>query len=413
MLDARTLPAGADAIDLTARLPRFIDGPPNVVALLQALAVLVVGSGSVGMRVIDCFARLGIRALLICDGRSTKPASLATHPIAPEDVGAPKARFAAVRAKAIAPGTVVRYFAEPFELLPVGALVGASVVVIATDNLAAEVAVTQACTRLGVPLVHASVYGPALVAQVRAVGYEAGGACLACSYTRGDWDDLDAGTRFPCDGDASAAGSAPEPSRAPTVSLPHLCSLAADLAVDAVLQRHLELGPAKGDGSLEYCGYHGGTTWSRLARNPDCLLEHEPWSVRSTGADVTALTPRDLARIAGYGDRDIAVLSFRVERHLFASHTACNCVEHPWLGRFQPAGASLAACHVCGGEQVLHPLYTHDTVPGSVLAGCLDRSLAGLGVKAAPSVLVHGPRGATLVRAAASFPAFGQEVFPA
>jgi hypothetical protein len=91
-----------------------------------------------------------------------------------------------------------------------------------------------------------------------------------------------------------------------------------------------------------------------------------------------------------------------VDRHCFASHVACGCELHVILERFHGEGSPLPGpCRDCGGKRVLHPLYTYHEVPGRALAGCLDRSLAELGVGLAPSVLVRGPRGSTLMHSAA------------
>jgi len=259
--------------------------------------------------------------------------------------------------------------------------------------------------RLALPQLQASVYGPALIAQVRSLPADGRGAgpCAACGYLARDWDDLNAGTRFSCEGSADAV---PAPTAQATMSFPHLCAIAAQLAVGELFRQLLGLGLADESGAgslLEYCGFHAGTTRTPLLRKRDCPIEHEAWLVRCVEPGVTALTPRELGRVGGYDD--LREVSIRVDHHSFASHTACGCEPHPALGIFHPEGMPLPGpCPACGHERVLHPLYTYREVPGGALSGHLDHSLAELGVRAEPPVLVRGPSGSTLIRSSARRP---------
>ncbi|MBW2698355.1 MAG: ThiF family adenylyltransferase [Deltaproteobacteria bacterium] len=406
---AYTPDAAVDAaagLDRGGRLPELIDGPPNLMERLNGLAVAVIGAGSIGMHTTDAIARLGAGALLICDGRLTKPESLLTHPIRRTEVGVSKARLAALRAKEISPESRVAYYDGPFQSLPRDALFDANHVILSTDNLAAEVSVAQACLHLGRPLVQAALFGPALVGQARSFSSDGSGegSCPVCAYTAKEWAELDRGTRFSCEGAATAGGSsAPEPSNIPTVSFPHLCSISSNLAIDALLRSCLELGTAiDGAEIVNYCGYTGVSTRSPLARNPSCPLEHRAWRVCTTESALESLTPRDLARIAGYRDADLRLLSLGVEHHCFAALVACHCAGHGSLGRFVRDGQELGACSRCGAAKVLHPLHAHRDVPASALIRDFDRSLGALGVASTPTVLVRGPQAATLIRRAPS-----------
>jgi hypothetical protein len=420
---AATLRATA-GLDRAARLPRLLEGPADFAAWLGALVVVVVGAGSIGMRVVDALARMGVGGIWICDGRRTKRESLITHPILSSEVGRLKATLAAHRAKSLSPAADIRYFAGPFEALPRDALVGADIVAVATDNLAAEVAVAQACLHLGVPAVQASVYGPALIAQVRSAAGGAAGAgpCFACSFGSQEWEELDRGTRYSCDGGSGGAGPAsPEPTAVPTVSPAHLCALAADLLVGELLRRRLGTEAVPPGEMLEYCGFTGRTLSTRLERRSDCPLEHGAWKIHTCARDLAALTPRALLRIADCSDAELAAATFRVEGHRFAALSVCDCERHGHVDRFVPDGTPLGPCTRCGQEQEFHPFYTHAEVPGAALANQIDRALTDLGVTAAATLLVRGPRGATLVRTASSVlrPAGawaagpGSEAFPA
>jgi ThiF family len=386
-------------LDRTARYPKLIDASCDMAERFEACVAIVVGAGSVGQRLVDSLARLAVGGIWICDPRSTKPESILTHPISPSEVGHPKALLAARRAAGISPATRVRYFEGAFESLPLDALVGATHVFIASDNLAAEVAVTQACLRFGLPQLQASVYGPALVAQVRSLpGHDqAAGPCFCCGYVARDWEDLDAGTRFSCEGGTSAA---PLPTAARTMSFPHLCAIAADLAVGELCVQILGLDPSADPSlgsTLEYCGYHGGTTRTVLRRNPECAAEHVAWTLHSTATPLEHLTPRELMRIAGY--EDFREVSLRVEGYCFASQSACGCSKHHPLQRFVAEGTSPPGpCSGCGGMPILHPLHHYVEAPGRALVGHLDSTLADLGVIGDPNVLLRGGRGSTLVR---------------
>jgi len=318
-----------------------------------------------------------------------------THPISPAQVGLQKARLAAREAKAISPATDVRFFVGSLQEMRRDALRGADFVLIATDNHAAEVAATQACIHLGIPHIQASVHGGTLVAQVRAlVSPEDGcGACLVCDFTPRDFSDLDANTLFSCEG-----GSAIQ-STAPTLSPAHLCSLAASLAVGELLQRYLGLGaPTPPSRCLEFCGYHGRTVSVRLERNERCTIDHDRWAICVTDKDLAALTPRDLILLADYSPDELTRLSFRLEGYRFVSMTACTCGAHGQLRRFLSDAEKLGTCACCGTSQLIpHPLHTFADIPGAALDAVLDRTLGDLGVTYAPTLLVRGGHGATLV----------------
>jgi molybdopterin/thiamine biosynthesis adenylyltransferase len=401
------VPSGKTAINLdpAARRPALIDGPEDAAARFAASHVTIVGAGSVGARVIDSLSRMGIGAISIVDPGVAKLESLLTHPLAPHQVGTPKARLAAERAAEVSSLTRVRYFEGAFEALPLDALAGATAVVIATDCLAAEVAVTQACLRFGVPHLQASVYGRALVAQVRLIPRVSTdeSPCICCQFGARDWEDLDARTRFSCEGSAGQSALPVASNAGPsTMSFPHLCGTAADLAVGELIADLLDLRRDRDVGlgsSLEYCGFHGGTTRTRLRRNPDCPLEHSAWTIRSIDSPLAQLTPRSLLGIAR--DEALRDASIRADGHRFASRSACDCDAHAKLGRFILDGASpLESCPGCGEIPVLHPLYTYSDIPGSALADCLDETFAELGAGGVSNFVVRGPAGATFVRSA-------------
>ena len=96
----------------------------------------------------------------------------------------------------------------PVQELPITAFADAHLVVLATDNLAAEVEVGQRCLWLGKPLIQASVHGETLVAQVRSFVNREGGACPACGFSAVEWAHLNRETSFSCEGGANGRAEA-------------------------------------------------------------------------------------------------------------------------------------------------------------------------------------------------------------
>src|SRR5262249_7510891 len=152
------------------RLPQFLGlrgGPGSV---LDALKVAVVGTGSVGRNLALHLARLQIAALYLVDRGRFKAESVLTQPIVPEGIGEPKASSTGRLCQQISPGTDVWVYDGGVGALYPAALAEVDAVFVATDNLAAEIEVGQRCLHLRKPLLHASVHGETLVAQVRFFG---------------------------------------------------------------------------------------------------------------------------------------------------------------------------------------------------------------------------------------------------
>jgi molybdopterin/thiamine biosynthesis adenylyltransferase len=385
-------------LDRAARRPKLVDVEDGALTVLRTLDLGFVGTGSVGLHMVDLAARNGVRGIRVVDPASLKLESLLTHPCAPGDLGRSKASVAAERAKALSPATRVFAFEGPFEALPANSLAGVQFLMLASDNLSCEANVAQYALHLGIPVIQASVYGPTLTAQVRSFAAASAGAgvCICCGFGRSEWEDLDRGTIYSCSGGGPASGAAAEPSRIPTVSLPHLCALAANLALMELFRRALGLGDPAESRLVEYNGYTHRTTLTKLTRRDDCPLDHEPLRVTPRRGDLGQSTPRALLREAGYLEADPRRTTLAVEGRQFASLAVCDCDAHPRLGRFLAVGAAAGKCAGCGQERVPHPLHSHSEVPVAELAGLLDRTLAQLGAPEPASVRVRGESGAAL-----------------
>jgi molybdopterin/thiamine biosynthesis adenylyltransferase len=383
---ARAVPPRGD------RLPSFHGQAGGAAAALDSLRVAVVGAGSVGRPAALALARLQVGEIRVVDPGRYKPESLLTQPISPADLGQPKAANTARLCRELSPRTRVAAFDSAAQALPPAALADVDAVLLATDNLAAEVEVGQRCLWLGRPLLQASVHGDTLVAQVRFFRNAGGaGPCPACGFGPAEWAHLNRETTFSCEG-RGAGPAAGRTVAAPTRSVSFLCSLAADLALVQLFCFALKLGAAPQDVVLEYCGYTQRTVLSPLRRNAECPCDHSAWGHAAAPRPLAECTPRELARAAGLGDD---VRSLAVGALPFIERGACAaCGREQEVGRFGAAGR----CGGCGGPVEAQPFYTHRALPAALLPPLLDRPLGELGAKQAHSALVRGPGGAVLVR---------------
>jgi len=404
--------ASAKALDATRglepaqRLPELLDAPRALGPAFAAQDLVIVGQGSVGMPLTLWAAQLGARSVVAVDRASVKPTSLLTHPVGPDEIGQPKARVAGRRAKALHPQTRVYVFEGDVEDLPVHVLANASSVLLSSDNLLCEVAVTQQAMHLGIPVLQGSVYGRTLSAQVRSVygGDDGSGPCLCCGYGAAEWAHLDAGTIFSCVGEG--AGRA-RPAGAATMSPPYLCSAAASLTLLELTRRVTGLVPFDASTMVDYSGYGHAIHTTPLERRADCPLDHQRYARVPVNARLVERTPRELLHAADAAGADPRRVTFRIDAQRFASLAACGCDPHPALGRFLPRGArtaprELSTCEHCKQPLAPHPMHVHEEVPASLLERHLDESLAALGVSSPTSVRVRNESRTTLF--ASTFP---------
>jgi molybdopterin/thiamine biosynthesis adenylyltransferase len=399
-----------------ARLPSFCGLPDGVdlqdlLDLLDAWIVVIFGTGSVGANIAHHLARLGIRELRLCDRGAFKSVSLSTQPVFPHQVGRRKASSIGRDCKRISPGTRVLAFDGDLESLSLASLAGAHLAFLATDNLHAEVASGDRCSKLGIPLVQASVHGGTLVAQVRFFGNSAASSpCPACGFGPGEMARLGAEAIFSCEGAASSS-SLPQIHSAPTMSVSPLCSLAADLAVLQALKSLFRLGSSPADSALEFCAYTGKTAISPLRGNPACPCEHVRFERRELPAALDASTPSQLVAACGFPPATgSAGFSLAIDGLVFVESGACKCSTSVPVRCFAPAGAGSAGlCPQCGSSISPAPFFTHPSLGGSLFAALRDRPLASLGVRADDSAAVVRSRdsGAVLLHPGGGSPCPG------
>ena len=130
-----------------------------------------VGLGKMGRPMTEHLARLNIGTLHLINRSVIKPQSLLTHAgTFPHDIGRPKASSAGAMCKLIRPAMNVLVFDGAIERLTTVTLLDSDFILLASDNLPAEVCVGQIGAWLGKPLAQLSVHGETLVAQVEATG---------------------------------------------------------------------------------------------------------------------------------------------------------------------------------------------------------------------------------------------------
>lgn len=396
------LPAAATAAvpHRRERLPQWLGLKIDADGRLDDLRVAVIGNGSVGLAIALAMSRLQVGGLLLADHGRFKMASLLTHDISPRDAALAhqKALYAAKTCRQISPRTLVTAYAGSVQSMPMDALVGCDLVVLATDNVAAEVDVGKRCLRQRKPLYHASVHGETLTAQVRVYrNADAAGACPACSLNRAEIESLNAAAQYKCDGSGVATPTAPA-AAVPTRSVSSLCSLAADLAVIEVLKHVLELGPKRGDYVLEYAGYTNKTTVTTLApRKGTCICDHDTvWLPARPPRRLAACSPWELATAAGFPS-DLRGVSFAVDQLVFAQAGVCACGMRRRIGRFLAPGArGPEDCSVCRKPVYSDAFFSHRPVASEYLKDAVHRPLQELGAVEPRCVLVAANERAAL-----------------
>ena len=125
---------------------------------LKAARVAIIGAGGIGSSVIPSLAGAGVGQLTIIDDDAVELANLHRQPLFREDdTGKPKAELAAAFAKKLNRFVDARSLCKRIE--PANArqlLADQDLVIDGSDNFATRLAVSDACVKLGTPLVSAA-----------------------------------------------------------------------------------------------------------------------------------------------------------------------------------------------------------------------------------------------------------------
>jgi hypothetical protein len=371
-------PGSGPGVDPSQRLPRLVGARAETAAALACLSVVVVGCGSIGARIGLGLARLGVRALLLVDFARHKPASLVTHEITPAEVGRSKVSCLGARARALLPAGDVRLFEGPVGDLRDGDVDGVDLVVLATDDLMAEVQTGALAQRLGLRLVQAAVDGATLVAQVRSWPHAEAGAdaCLACGFGPAEWAALDAGTRYSCTG-AEGGPARQQRIGPPTRSAGPLCSLAADMALLGVLRQVTGAGGSAAASLTEHAGLVDRTTVSPLRRNPRCRADHAVPRRAWLLSPLVDHSPFELWGAAG--GEGAQPWSLSVDGYEFAVAPTCSCPDSGTVPRFLPAVGQPPPCPNCSAPLQAGPWGRRREVPAELLAPVVHVPLRDLG----------------------------------
>ncbi len=391
--------SGTGRAPVTARLPHFIGMPEDALERLAGFRVIFLGCGSVGRTAALHLARLQLARILLVDPKKLKAESLLTHLASPGDVGEPKAGNLGRIIKDLSPSTQVFVHEGTVQDLDLTVFTEYDLVMLASDNIAAEVAAGQRCLWLGLPLIQASLHGPTLVAQVRFFSNRDGsGACPVCGFSRAEWDALNLEKTFSCDGRDSWVGTESPSAQPPTMSVSFLSSISAELALMQMLRYRLSLGQELEDSMLEYCAFTHKMVNSPLRRNPDCACDHTCYQPSLSRNPIMDCSLRQLAETAGvHKGGNLEGVSFRLDNLTFGELGSCACkADHP-LMQFTVPGHHAGRCGTCKKDIKPHLFFSHDPVPASVVTRDMDRPLRDLGAASANWALVRGTdRGAFL-----------------
>ena len=374
-----------------SRLPLFMGAEEGFVESIASLYVAIIGTGSIGLNIALHATRLGIRRLLLCDHRSFKAESLLTHPLSPSAVGKKKASHARRLCHEINPAAEIDVFDSSVQSLPLTALADVDVVVMATDNLAAEVATGQLCQQFSKPLFHCSVHGETLVAHVWFFSnVSSDSPCPACLFGDAEMQQYQAETQFSCEGtQAGAAG--PRANAQPTMSPSFLCALSASHGMTLLLRHALRLGAPVADSMVEYCGYTHRTVLSRFHRRADCPCPHTVFSVRQLGRPLGTCSFRVLAESAGFSTATSwANVSFEIDALYWVESAGCQCPAPRMVRRFhQKHRPEVGRCRRCRQTLLSQPFFTHDSVPAPMIRALFDTPLSKLGAAKARWAVVR------------------------
>ena len=157
---------------------------------LKAANIAIVGAGGIGAAAIPALAGAGVGRLTIIDGDTVDLSNLQRQPLyRTADIGRPKAALAAAFVAARNPHLTITTVVE--RITPANAatlLAGHDLILDGTDNFATRLAVSDAATRLAIPLLSAAAQQfQGQVALFR--GHEAGRPCYRCFV--GDAFDAD------------------------------------------------------------------------------------------------------------------------------------------------------------------------------------------------------------------------------
>ncbi|MEZ4586876.1 MAG: ThiF family adenylyltransferase [Gemmatimonadales bacterium] len=330
--------------------------------------VVVVGAGgTIGSHLVPHLARSGsVRHLVLIDRDRYDAGNLANQNITRSEVGRPKARVQAARARRIAPDLVITAVVADVERLPLG-LLHADLILGCVDNRRARLRLNEAAWRLGVTWIDAGVLADGGLARVSIYAPGADAACLECAWSEQDYRLVE--QDYPCRPATAAATGTPS-------GIGALAGALLATEADQHLRGAAERLPA---GSEVVVSAHFHRHYlTRGVRRSECRFDHRTWPVElEPGAPTRELG--QLIRSAGF---DLTRTRVTVPGHHFARRLEC-----PGCGRSHPVarlasrlGAARKRCPHCAAERVLSGFAMSDALGPGIDGALARRSLAGLGL---------------------------------
>ncbi|KYK23603.1 hypothetical protein AYK24_07270 [Thermoplasmatales archaeon SG8-52-4] len=373
-----------DQLISTERLPEFFDLEVNANDVLRSSKLAVIGAGSIGLEILQKATRLNIGEILVVDKGNFSPENKFTHTITYKEAcsGKPKAKSAAMYCSSIGTATQCYYFCGPVEDLGQSDLFDVDVVILCTDNLAAEIEVSNRCMHLGLPLIQCSVHGESLFAQIRFFSnVDHNSPCIYCTYGKQEINQLNNDTSFSCSG-AIDGHQIMEVSETPTMSTAFLCSLAADLGMTLVTRHLLKLGTTLKNSQIQYCGYTNKMIETTLRKSDKCPCDHNPWDIRVISGPLMNSTLRDLSLSSGLAkEGDLSNLSFAINKMHFVELGICKCAGMRPIRQFHLKNNKVGKCRKCNSSIQAHPFFSFSDVPIKTIKGHLDKPLHSIGVR--------------------------------
>ena len=343
--------------------------------------ITVVGLGNIGSQVVPLLAGVsGARRVRLVDFDRYETGNSGFQGISPTDAGKAKARVQARALRALAPHLSVDAHCIRIESVPLG-LLRDSTILCCVDSRAARQSVNRIAFALGIPWLDAAL---SREGSVRARAYVPGsGECIECAWGPGDYALIE--QRIPCETAAAAAAA----TRAPL----ELGALAAAMQV-ALYRRLLEDASAASELAHRqwFIDVHAGRGWTgRYAPNPDCRLDHGPWSIAALARGAGDLTLREAAALSG---DDAAQNAIAADGHSFVQRVRCaRCARVRQVGCRLSGRIAQRTCSRCavpmipGVADAQERLSLRNACPGA-----LDRPLAHFGFVDGDIIAVHGPQ---------------------
>lgn len=329
--------------------------------------VLLVGAGAIGNEVLKNLALLGIGSVVVVDMDLVENSNLSRSVLfRSEDCGQPKAEVAARRAREIYPGIRVRpIVANAVYDLGLGLYRWADLVLGGLDNREARVAINRAAARAEKVWIDGAIERLDGVARLFD---PACGPCYECTMSQSDWRMLE--SRRSC---ALLSRSEMEQGKVPTT--PTTAAVIAGIQCQEAVKYLHGLEVLDGSGFI-FEGIAHQSHVVRYTRRPDCPaheadspIESLPWRAAETRAgDLLDRVRKDLG----------AEAVIETSNDLLAGLHCPHCQEDKplWtsLGKVTEEEGRCPHCREHRAAKIIH------TIDGQ--AGCLDRTLAEIGVPA-------------------------------